>query len=109
MKTITLKTKPISVNKMYRGRRFMSKEGKETKEAMGWEIKKQWKGEIIKDEVAINIIFYVPNKRSDLDNLLKGTLDCLTGIIYEDDSQITELHVFKENDKENPRIVLSVV
>lgn len=34
---------------------------------------------------------------------VKALLDAMTGIVYKDDSQINELHVFKEIDKENPR------
>lgn len=109
MHTITLKTKPPSINEMYRGRRFLTKEGKELKEAIAWEVKSQYKGEIKTDEIALNIIFYVKNARSDIDNMLKATCDCLTGLIYKDDSQITELHVFKEVDKDYPRVEIQVL
>ena len=105
---ITIKTKPISVNALYCGRRFLTKEGKATKEAMAWEVKQQWKQKIITKEVAIKIKFFVPNKRSDLDNLLKAPQDILTGIIYKDDSQIVEIHCWKVIDKTNPRIEISI-
>ena len=110
MKTLILKTKPISVNAMYRGRRFLTKEGKATKEAMAWEIKSQIRSlKPYEGDIAMNVVFYVPNLRSDLDNLLKAFLDSLTGLLYKDDSQITELHIFKELDKKNPRIELSII
>ena len=109
MKSFTLKTLPISVNAMYRGRRFLTKEGKATKTAMAWEIRSTGFSEPLSTPVALNLIFYVKNNRSDLDNLLKATLDSMTGLIYTDDSLITELHVFKEIDKDNPRIEIQVL
>lgn len=109
MKTITLTTPMISVNKMYRGRRFLSKEGKDTKSAIGLELLATGKFEPLATPVALNIIFYVKNNRADIDNMLKALLDCMTGLIYKDDSQVTRLHVFKEIDKHNPRTVIQIV
>lgn len=109
IKTISLTTPMISVNKMYRGRRFLSKEGKDTKTAIAWEIASKGKFEPKTTPVAINIVFYVKNNRADLDNMLKALLDCLTGIVYTDDSLITELHIFKEIDKVNPRTEISIL
>jgi Holliday junction resolvase RusA-like endonuclease len=46
---------------------------------------------------------YFPSKnRSDPDNVMKVTLDSLTGVIWKDDRQIKELHVYKEHDKKKP-------
>ena len=35
-------------------------------------------------------------KRPDLDNLEKFYLDCLTGVVFPDDAQVTSLHSKKE-------------
>jgi crossover junction endodeoxyribonuclease RusA len=94
---------------MYRGRRFLSKDGKAVKTAIAWEITSQWRIAPIKGPVALNIMFYFSNKRMDIDNALKGLLDCMTGLVYEDDSQIEELHVFKMVDKKRPRVEIQVV
>lgn len=104
-------TTPIpSVNSLYRGRRFLTKAGKETKGAIGAEITVQRNFEPIKGNVTLNVIFYFGNKRkNDIDNRLKALLDCMTGLLYKDDSQITELHVYKEYDKENPRTEISIL
>lgn len=110
MKTISLSTEPISLNLMYRGRRFLTKRGKDTKEAMEWEFQSQWKRDIIEGDVTLNVIFYFKNnRRRDIDSHLKAVLDSMSGIVYVDDSQVNELHVFKCIDTENPRVVVQVV
>lgn len=108
MKAIILKTKPISVNTLYRGRRFITSEGKSTKALMAYEAKKQWKNKPLKCNISIDIDFHVPNCKSDLDNLLKATLDCLTGVIWVDDRQITQILANKYIDKKTPRIELLI-
>ncbi|MEM7828705.1 MAG: RusA family crossover junction endodeoxyribonuclease [Candidatus Aenigmatarchaeota archaeon] len=53
--------------------------------------------------IAINLIFQLGSngkevmhtKRPDLDNLAKAVKDALKGIIYKDDSQIVEAHLYK--------------
>jgi Holliday junction resolvase RusA-like endonuclease len=109
MKIIEIRTPMISVNKMYRGRRFLSKDGKDTKTAIAWEIASTGKNSPLEGTVALNIIFYVKNNRADLDNMLKALLDCMTGTVYKDDSQVTEIHCFKEIDKENPRTIVQIL
>ena len=67
----------------------------------------QWKGKSLGGDIAV---FYCGTKRkADLDNFNKLSLDALTGIAYEDDSQITELHLKRGYDKLHPRIKLSIV
>jgi len=47
-------------------------------------------------------------RRKDIQNTLKSLLDALNNIVYEDDSQIVELHAYKHLDKENPRVEVHV-
>lgn len=61
---------------------------------------------IIHGRVAVNISVFRPAKRGDLDNYLKVLLDALEGVLYENDKQITEIHAFRYDDKENPRVEL---
>lgn len=105
---IILNTEPISVNNLYTGRRFLTKQGKATKTAMAWEIKKMWKQKPVKGEVGVEIKFYLKDNRKDLDNLLKATLDILTGVIWEDDRQITSINCSKQVDKQKPRIEMEI-
>lgn len=86
------------------GRRFLTKRGKETKEAVAWEVKSQWNKQPIKDPIAVQVKFYFKDKRGlDIDGGLKSLFDCMTGIVWVDDRQIVEAHVFKFIDKDNPR------
>jgi Holliday junction resolvase RusA-like endonuclease len=38
----------------------------------------------------------------------KVTLDALCGVLYGDDDQIVELHSFRHDDKNNPRVEVEV-
>lgn len=110
---ITIFTKPVPVNQKYgviNGRMLLQKKYRDTKEAIAWEIRSEWTGEPLVGDVALNILIYFGNNRkNDIDNCLKCILDAAEGVLFEDDSQVTELHVFKEYDKENPRVEISVI
>ena len=45
--------------------------------------------------------------KGDIDNLVKGTLDALTGVLWKDDSQIVTLKLYKVYS-DDPRIELEV-
>jgi Holliday junction resolvase RusA-like endonuclease len=58
------------------------------------------KKEIIKKPQLVEVYLSITMKETrfkqvDVDNLAKSVLDCLTGIVYEDDSQISNLIVCK--------------
>ena len=36
-------------------------------------------------------------------------MDALTWILYDDDTQIQQLHLYKKYDKENPRIEIQIL
>lgn len=85
------------------------------KEQIRWLTMLQYRGELLTLPLRMKIRFYMPipkavkgvrrieftnnmihhTKRPDLDNLQKFILDCLTGIVYKDDSQICALDVEK--------------
>ena len=55
-------------------------------------------------DFAVELTFYLPDKRrKDLDNLAKGVADSLNGVIWQDDSQITDLSIHKRFDAKRPR------
>ena len=87
----------------------MSKEGKELKESYQWEAKRYWKNPPIEGDVKIEIeLFFKNNLRRDIDNWNKILLDSLTGIVWNDDSQIKEMTIKKNIDKKRPRIEIVI-
>jgi len=87
----------------------MTPEGKRIKEQYQWEAKAQWRGKPLTGAVSADVtLFFGMKRKADLDNFHKLSLDALTGIAYEDDSQIDELRVRRGYDKKNPRIELTV-
>ena len=108
---ITLKTLPISTNQLYatfKGRRLLTRKGRECKEAMGWEAREQYRGEPVEGPLKVKIALWWPTKRNhDVDNI-KSLLDAVTGILWQDDGQIVELTIKKGYDKENPRVDLEL-
>lgn len=104
---IIIKGKPVSVNDLYTGRRFLTNGGRGLKESMSWEIKRQWKDEMIKGSVGVEIdLFYSDNRKRDIDNPTKAILDCMTSIVYKDDSQITELIITKNVGEDRVEIIV---
>ena len=91
---------PPSVNTIWinkPGGRFKSEKGRKFEKEAKTEIKNQYKGKPINNQLKISInLFFKDKRKRDIDNYNKGILDAMTGIIYQDDSQIEELHVFKK-------------
>lgn len=54
--------------------------------------------------VSVAYFVYRPRRAGDLDNYLKSLLDALTGIAYEDDRQVVELHGYLRDDPRDPRV-----
>lgn len=113
MKSLELKSRPVPINQKYfvrNNRNILSTKYRNAKEELTWEIMSQWDGEPLSHNVAVNLLLYFGDKRKrDIDAWIKILLDSMTGIVYIDDSQITELHVFKEYDKEKPRVEIQVL
>jgi len=88
----------------------MSKEGKELKEDYIRQVKRQWKEDIIKDNVSLSCVVYHKDRRNrDIDNTNKLIFDSLSGIVFEDDKQIKELYIRKEVDTQNPRVTIEIM
>jgi Holliday junction resolvase RusA-like endonuclease len=56
--------------------------------------------------VALSVTLYRPRKSGDADNALKALLDALNGLLWVDDSQIVEIHLWRRDDKARPRVEL---
>lgn len=100
---------PPSANRYWRnfkGRTVISAEAraykKEVVARLAWlGINTAW---IMIGPIAISLWVYRPRKSGDLDNRIKVILDSLQGLRYENDSQIVEIHVYRHDDKANPRV-----
>jgi Holliday junction resolvase RusA-like endonuclease len=90
-------------------RRYMTEAGKRLKWEYQLEARSQWRGKPLTGDISVSITLYFGTKRkADWDNFHKLSCDALSGIAYEDDSQIKQVTVALAYDKQNPRIELVV-
>lgn len=101
---------PVSANRYwrnYRGRTVVSPEAKDYKAAVYLQAShlgiRPFTG-----PVAVYLHVYRARKSGDLDNSIKVLLDALCGVAYADDKQIVELHGWRHDDPENPRVEVEV-
>lgn len=59
-------------------------------------------------DVAMYVHVYRAQRRGDLDNFAKVLGDALNGVMYHDDSQVVELHMWRHDDKAQPRVEVEV-
>lgn len=87
---------PPVLNNLYlnipRKGRVLSYQGKAWKEKAGWEARQHWGDEPSKAPFAINLTVYVKHMR-DVNSSDKLLLDAMQGIVYENDTQVDELHI----------------
>ncbi|MCL5421117.1 MAG: RusA family crossover junction endodeoxyribonuclease [Nitrospirae bacterium] len=116
--SFTVQTKPVPQarprffvrrkgNKSFVGA-YDPKQCKTFKEVIAWHARIKMKEtgirEATRDPIAISLIFGMGQggkqrfhvKRPDIDNLAKAVKDALKGIVYADDSQIVEAHLYKQ-------------
>lgn len=91
----TIKVKPLSVNKLWQGRRFKTSAYKAYEQELFYLLKPIKVAEL-GERVALKITFGFSSRRSDLDNALKGFLDICTKKYGIDDSRIYRLEVKKD-------------
>ena len=100
---------PPTVNTFYsvnKGRKLISKKGRAYKKEAGYFLKA--KG--LTGPIAVEIACNPPDKRKrDLDNILKPLLDVMTeNGVYEDDSQINYLLIYKCSEVEKGTVEIKV-
>lgn len=107
---LTLPVPPSANNywRSCRGRVFKSKEAIQYKETAQYLAKKQGFTEPLTGALSVSMRFYRERKSGDLDNRFKCLFDSLNGILWKDDSQIVEIHAYRFDDKNNPRIELNI-
>ena len=88
---------------------YMTKAGTALKEDYQWQIKGQYHGEPLSERLRIDCTLFFGTRRTlDIDNFNKLILDAGTGLLWDDDSQIDELHLYKSYDKAQPRVELVI-
>lgn len=106
---------PPSVNQCYRSiprgkicTSILSKRGREYKERVGNLLEGDSK--LLTDKkLLVNIKLFMPDRRRrDIDNYTKALLDALTGLVWEDDSQIDILVLSREPVEKGGRVKLTV-
>lgn len=106
--------KPISKDnekiRNKQGRVFKSKRFKRFEESVKYDAYEAMNGNPpMTDDVVVTLHFYFPDKRRcDLFNAPKSVCDALNGVVYIDDKQIVEGHVFVHYDKITPRTEIIV-
>ena len=61
------------------------------------------------ESFAVTYRLFVGNARTiDADNCAKALGDAIKGVVFPDDRQIVELHVFKSIDREKPRVEVTI-
>lgn len=90
---------------------FTPKPTKESEQEIGWAVKQAMR-ELLLDEAAafgLRLVFYVRDgQRKDIDNMTKLVFDGITGIAWEDDSQVREMMVWSLEDAAHPRTELLI-
>ena len=108
---LTLPVPPTSNKwwRMWRGRMVKSNEAREYQETASQLAMMQQIPLIEKPtEVCVTIRWFREAMRGDLDKRYSIMLDALQGIAYENDSQIAEIHAYRELDRQNPRMEVMV-
>lgn len=101
---------PPSLNRLYRagrGKVYLSANGKAYKESTILMARSQMDGqEPLSGNIAVQMEVY--GSRLDIDNNPKIIFDALNGVVWNDDSQIKELHIYRHPDDGDKRVELII-
>lgn len=84
---------------------FVSEEAKRYKSQVA---KLAGQPSLIQSAVVVTLKVFRAQRSGDLDNKLKVLFDSLQGVVYANDSQIVEIHAFRYEDKNDPRVEVEV-
>ncbi len=106
---LTLPLTPL-LNRYYRkfnNRMVLSEEGRTYKAEVATICASQFIAPL-EGPIALTAHVYRKRKAGDVDGYLKGMMDSLQGYAYLNDSQIVELHIHRHDDKNNPRVEVTI-
>jgi len=92
---VHLDIKPLSVNALYRGRRWATPELTGYKRDLGWLLPKWNAIEIPKGPLAVKYVFGVSSGRADLDNCCKAFQDIIANQYGFNDAMIYHIEMEK--------------
>lgn len=101
---------PPSLNHLYatyRGNRILSERGKGFKKDV-LALCLQGRLKPLDGDVRVTFTAYRPKKQGDLDNVIKIIQDSLKGSAWHDDKQVVEIHAYRKDDKDNPRVEIEI-
>ena len=99
---VKIKIKPLSVNEVWKGRRFKTDKYKIYETAVMLLLPKI---KIVEPPYRLNLIVGFSNKASDIDNILKPFLDILQKKYGINDKHIEVLHIEKQIVKKNNEFI----
>lgn len=105
---------PVSLNAMYMrqkakkgGDRFLTSKGKEYKAKIVTAYRKAGL-RMFDGPIKLEVRIYRSKKAGDLDNYFKVLMDSLTGLAWNDDGQVSEIHAYRDEDKKEPRAEVTI-
>lgn len=101
---------PPSLNNLYatvRGHRVLSARGRDF-ESDVLAVCFQMRVRPLSGDVRLSFTAYRPRQVGDLDNLIKIIQDSLKGSAWHDDKQVVEIHAYRKDDKDNPRVEIEI-
>lgn len=104
--SVTLPIPPLNNNHYSHGggRVFLTNESRAFRTLVKYTIQQN----LIEGPVCLSINYYRPRKSGDIDGPLKECMDALQDVLYANDNQVVELHVYRGDDKNNPRLEITV-
>ena len=92
-----------------RGHSYTPERTLRAQQAVAWEARRTWKLSPMRGSVRLGLVFRCGSRRrTDIDNLAKLVMDALNGVVWEDDSQIEELHVYRFRGNEATGTTITV-
>ena len=62
----------------------------------------------IDGDVRLTVTWFRKAKQGDVSNRIKVLEDALQGVAYTNDNQVAELHMYRQEDKNRPRVEITV-
>ena len=97
-----IQIKPLSVNEVWKGRRFKTDKYKAYEYELSLKLPPL---EIPKGKIELTLICGLSNKLSDIDNIAKPFIDVLQKVYGFNDNQIYDLHLIKQDVKKGKEYI----